>query len=104
MKPRADFKTLERSKKLTEAIKAGKLDVNKRNLKAVQNAWANSAYWNEAFKQAGLDHSPDPEGLSSHEGIFEAWLVKAFRGSFGTDDEILAALHSVRDKITKSLR
>jgi hypothetical protein len=93
----------DRSARLFKAIEAGNLKVNQRNANSVKEAWIESVYWSEQFKMARLNHLPDPDGFLSRPEVFEAWLLKAYRENFKSEDEARAALHSVRDHIIKSV-
>jgi hypothetical protein len=91
----------DKSGDLFKAIQAGTLKVNQRNANAVKMAYCDSIFWNQTFKDAGLDDLPDPDGLSLYPQVFEDWLVKAYRENFNSEDEVRAALHWVRDQVLK---
>jgi hypothetical protein len=97
------MKNYDRWVRLFKSIEAGNLKINQRNADAVKGAWAESVYWSEQFKMARLNDLPDPDGFLSRPEVLEAWLLKAYRKNFKSEDEVRAALHSVREHIIKSV-
>jgi hypothetical protein len=77
---------IEKVEKLSKAIRNGDLKVNKRNADAVRSAYLETLFWNKAFKEAGLSHLPDPEGIMDPQ-VFLDWLVKAYREKYDYNSE-----------------
>jgi hypothetical protein len=91
-----------KAENLVRAIKAGSLAFNNHNLHQVQDAWAQSIIWEDAFQALGFDWLPDPEGISEHPRIFESWMVEAFRPKF-SDEETRKRLALAREQILKEV-
>ena len=84
---------------LVALVRGGCLPATEENAEKVWNAYANALFWGAVFRDAGLEHLPDPEGVSEEPELLEVWLVEAYRDNFDTEDECRAAIHQSRDDI-----